>query len=113
MTVKTPLGEDGNSEEILLIAEKQFGRMLRRAEDIIEMLEDEQGGASKEAAVRIRDLGKAIQTTLDERAKLEKLRKNNAGIVHEYALDFDAARDEIGRRMARLRDAGDSGDISE
>ena len=113
MTINTPLGDGSNSEEILQIAEKHFGRMLRRAEDIIAILEDEDSGVSKEAAVRIRDLGKAMQTTLDERAKLEKLRKNNAGIVHDYALDFDAARDEIGRRMARLRDAASSGGIPE
>ena len=113
MTINTSLGDGGDPEDILLIAEKHFGRMLRRAEEIIEMLDQEASGASKEAAVRIRDLGKAMQTTLEERAKLEKLRKHTAGIVHEYALDFDAARDEIGRRMARLRDAGDSGDISE
>lgn len=113
MTMNIPLGEDGSPEEILLIAEKHFGRMLRRAEDIIAMLEDEDSGVSKEAAVRIRDLGKAMQTTLDERSKLEKLRKYKAGIVHEYALDFDAARDEIGRRMDRLRSAASAGGISE
>ncbi|KPU84202.1 hypothetical protein JI58_05250 [Marinosulfonomonas sp. PRT-SC04] len=113
MALNTPLGDDSNSEEILLIAENHFGRMLRRAEEIITTLEDENSCASKEAAVRIRDLGKAMQTTLDERSKLEKLRKNNAGIVHDYALDFDAARDEIGRRMARLRDAASSGGIPE
>jgi len=113
MTIITPVEGDGGSEEILLIAEKHFGRMLRRAEEIITLLEEEGSAVSKEATVRIRDLGKAMQTTLDERAKLEKLRKHTAGIVHEYALDFDAARDEIGRRMARLRSARDSGGISE
>lgn len=111
--MNAPLGEDSNPEAILLIAEKHFGRMLRRAEEIIAMLEVDDSGVSKEAAVRIRDLGKAMQTTLDERAKLEKLRKNTAGIVHEYALDFDAARDEVGRRMARLRDAASAGGVSE
>lgn len=113
MTINTSLDDIGSAEGILSIAEKHFGRMLRRAEEIIEMLEQEDNDVSKEAAGRIRDLGKAVQTTLDERSKLEKLRKHTAGIVHEYALDFDAARDEIGRRMARLRDAGDSGDVSE
>lgn len=113
MTINTSLEDVGNAEDILSIAEKHFGRMLHRAEEIIEMLEEENNDVSKEAAVRIRDLGKAMQTTLDERSKLEKLRKHTAGIVHEYALDFDAARDEIGRRMARLRDSADSGGVSE
>lgn len=109
----TPVEGDGGSEEILLIAEKQFDRMLRRAEEIISTLDDENTEASKEAAACIRDLGKAMQTAFGERATLEKLRKHNAGIVHDYALDFDAARDEIGRRMARLRGAGGAGDVSE
>ncbi|WP_456388955.1 hypothetical protein [Profundibacter sp.] len=113
MTINTPLGDDAQSEEILLIAENHFGRMLRRADEIIAMLEQESSGVSKEASVCIRDLGKATQTAFGERANLEKLRKHNAGIVHDYALDFDAARDEVGRRMARLRSAGSSGGISE
>lgn len=113
MTIITPVGAGGGPEEILLVAEKHFDRMLRRAEEVITSLEAEDTGATKEAGQRIRDLSKAVQTALDERVKLEKLRKQRAGIVHEYALDFDAARDEIGRRMARLRAVADSGTISE
>ena len=113
MTIITALEGTGNPEDILLIAEKHFDRMLRRTEEIITTLEDENTGVSKEAAACIRDLSKAVQTALDERAKLEKLRKHKAGIVHEYALDFDKARDEIGRRMARLRGSRGTGGVSE
>ncbi len=113
MTINAPLVDEAQSEEILLIAEKHFDRMLRRAEEIISTLDDENTVASNAAAGCVRDLSKAMQTAFGERATLEKLRKHNAGIVHDYALDFDAARDEIGRRMARLRDAGDSGEVSE
>ena len=109
----TPEEGNGSSEEILLIAEKQFDRMLRRVEEIISTLDEENTEASKAAAGCVRDLSKAMHTAFGERANLEKLRKHNAGIVHDYALDFDSARNEIGRRMARLRDAGDSGDVSE
>ncbi len=98
MTINAPLGDDGSSEDILLIAENHFGRMLRRADEVIAMLEKETTGVSKEAAACIRDLGKATQTAFGERATLEKLRKHNAGIVH---------------RMARLRDAQDSAEVSE
>jgi hypothetical protein len=45
----------------------------------------------------------------EERAKVAKLDKLEAGIAYDYALDLDAARDEIGRRLARLRDAGTGG----
>jgi len=105
MTMITPVGGESSSEEILLIAEKHFDRMLRQVEELIATLEADGTAASKEAVVRIRDLGKAQQTAFEERAKVEKLKKHAAGIVHDYALDFDAARVEIGRRIARLRDA--------
>ena len=113
MTMITPEEGDGSSEEILLIAKSHFDRMLRRAEEIITTLDEENTEVSKAAAGCVRDLGKAMQTIFGERATLEKLRKHNAGIVHDYALDFDAARDEIGRRMDRLRSAGDSGEVPE
>jgi hypothetical protein len=50
----------------------------------------------------------ALQMVMDERTRVEKLRKNVAGVVRDYAIDFDAARDEIGRRLACLREAGGS-----
>ena len=54
----------------------------------------------------IRDLRAFLQFALEERTKVAKLSKQEAGVVHDYALDFDAARIEIGRRLACLRDAG-------
>ena len=112
MTMITPVGGNGEAEEILCIAEKHLGRMLYRVEELIAAFEAEETTLSKEAVARIRELSKAAQTAFDERAKIEKLRKNTAGIVHDYALDFDAARFEIGRRIARLRDARGTGGIS-
>lgn len=53
-----------------------------------------------------KDMRQALLIVLEERARVAKLHKQEAGIVHDYALDFDAARAEIGRRLARLRDAG-------
>ncbi|MCV2868525.1 hypothetical protein OEW28_07780 [Defluviimonas sp. WL0002] len=52
------------------------------------------------------DLRKALTLFLEENNRIAKLSKEQAGVVHDYALDFDAARNEIGRRLARLRDAG-------
>ena len=53
----------------------------------------------------VRDLKAAFFLVMDERAKLDKLRKQVAGTVGTGQLDLHAARDEIGRRLARLRDA--------
>lgn len=60
----------------------------------------------KSAQAFVRDMRGLFQNVMDERTRVEKLRKQVAGIVHGHALDFGAARDEIGSRLARLRDAG-------
>jgi hypothetical protein len=64
-------------------------------------------GDAKEMAKQLRDMRAVYQLAVEERARIAKLRKDDAGIVYDYALDFDAARDEICRRLACLRDAGD------
>ncbi|MDH2327610.1 hypothetical protein [Falsirhodobacter xinxiangensis] len=58
------------------------------------------------AVKAVKDLRAALQMVMDERTRVEKLRKQVGGIVGGGALDLGAARDEIGRRLARLRDAG-------
>lgn len=60
----------------------------------------------KAAAQAVKDLKAAFQLVMEERTRIEKLRKQIAGVVHDYAIDFDAARAEIGRRLACLRNAG-------
>ncbi|WP_126975635.1 hypothetical protein [Frigidibacter oleivorans] len=55
---------------------------------------------------QVKTLRAALQLYIDERNRVEKLRKQAAGAVGAAGLDFDAARAEIGRRLACLRDAG-------
>lgn len=60
----------------------------------------------KVAAQAVKDLKQAIDWAMDERNRVDKLRKQIAGTVGSADLDFAGARDEIGRRLAVLRDAG-------
>ncbi|CAM2986971.1 hypothetical protein SAMN04488021_101171 [Paracoccus aminovorans] len=62
----------------------------------------------KESGKLVRALRDATQMVLEERNKVDKLRKDAAGQVGAGALDLVAARDEIGRRLACLRRAGGS-----
>ena len=62
----------------------------------------------KESGKLVRDLRAAAQLVLEERSKVDKLRKDAAGHVGTGVLDLAAARDEIGRRLACLRRAGGS-----
>ncbi|QUS35147.1 hypothetical protein [Falsirhodobacter algicola] len=52
-----------------------------------------------------KDLRAALHMVMDERTRLEKLRRQ-AGEGGGTGIDLDAARDEIGRRLACLRAAG-------
>ena len=56
----------------------------------------------------VKDLKEAFKHVMDERKRIDSVRQQTAGIA-AGALDFDAARDEIGRRLACLRDAGSGG----
>lgn len=64
----------------------------------------------KAAQTAIRDLRATALAVLQERGKVDQLRKQIAGHVGAGgALDLDEARAEIGRRLACLRNAGGSG----
>ena len=65
------------------------------------------GDRLKEAVRLARELRAATQLMLEERNRVDKLRKEIAG-GGGGALDLDAARDEIGRRLACLRRAAGS-----
>ncbi|KFI33135.1 hypothetical protein CG51_16420 [Haematobacter missouriensis] len=72
------------------------------------MREAREDGRVKEANSYVRELGKIVLAVITEREKIDKLRRQETGGTGGGALDLDAARDEIGRRLARLRDAGDA-----
>ena len=91
--------------------------LLREAEDLVRAFAEDvavagrkiregEFGEVKTGMSAVRDLRQAFLQVMEERTRVEKLRKQVAGAVGANGLDFDAARDEIGRRLARLRDAG-------
>lgn len=61
----------------------------------------------KTALVAVKELRQALAWAMEERANLEKRNKTIASGYDDGAgaLELDAARDEIGRRLARLRNA--------
>ena len=97
-----PPGQAGVTEHALRVfdtAAMELGATLDR-------LRSSHGEGSERALRAVRDLQTALAVLLDERVKIDRLRNETAGVVGERALDLDAARVEIGRRLARLRDAG-------
>jgi hypothetical protein len=106
MTLNVPTGVPPQVD--LLVATEDMYRQA--AEDLYSARQALRAGRIEEvkaATQAVRDLKTAFEMVMQERARLEKLRKDTAGAVGDRAIDFDAARLEIGRRLARLRDAGD------
>ncbi|WGV17080.1 hypothetical protein [Fuscovulum ytuae] len=86
-----------------------LGVMDRAARDLATALAGvmaNHGDGAGRARRAVIELQMALGVVLEERVRVDRLRNEVAGVVGGRALDLDAARVEIGRRLARLRDAG-------
>ena len=110
MTVKFSAGDaphvDAPPVDVLALTEKLLMQAAEALVRTIDKIEAGGFGEIKAAIEAVKDLKSAFQTSLDERVRVEKLRKHVTGTIGADALDLHAARDEIGRRLACLRDAG-------
>ena len=99
------MSSEGSASDILKETQAHFSRAIYALNALLERIEGGEIGARNEAVQTAQDVRKAMQTFFDERKKIEDQLRKNAGVVHDFALDFEAARDEIGRRLDRLRAA--------
>lgn len=88
---------------MLRLAERNLARVLRELDATIAELEGRGEGAGARAKAVTSDVRKAIQTVFEERHRIDKLDEKNGETGGGAGLDLDAARAEIGRRLARLR----------
>ncbi len=100
---------NGMPEDILLATEQLYQDSALDLIAAMKALREGRVDEVKAAMQAVRDLKAAFQMVMDERTRVDKLRKQVAGVAGDCTHDFDAARDEIGRRLARLRDAGRCG----
>ncbi|MGQ0610946.1 MAG: hypothetical protein ACT4N9_07570 [Paracoccaceae bacterium] len=94
----TPVDLTAETERLLQEAAEELIRTI----SAVRAGEMDQLPAAKTAVKGLKD---AFQNVMDERNRVEKLRKQVAGSVGTGTLDLSAARDEIGRRLALLRAA--------
>jgi hypothetical protein len=102
---------DGEEPPVDLLAATE-GLYRETAEELVRAVRVIRAGRAddvKAATQAVKDLRSALQMVMEERTRVEKLRRQVAGTVGAGTLDLDAARDEVGRRLARLRDAGPGG----
>ncbi|MDM7931185.1 hypothetical protein [Tabrizicola sp.] len=108
----TPRIPDGSttSDDVLAVTEGLYREAAFELYRTITAIRSGEFSEVKAAQAAIRDLRATALHVLDERGKVDKLRKQIAGQIGAGGqLDFDGARSEIGRRLACLRDAGGSG----
>jgi len=109
MTVRFT-GDGPTPEAVLGATEKLYGLAIMELERTIDALSAGEFNEVKAAQAAIRDLRATAQLVLQERGKVDQLRKQIADHVGAGGvLDLDEARAEIGRRLACLRSAGGSG----
>ncbi len=105
MTIRFTEG-DTVPEDVLEFTEKLF---LVAVEDLNGILDAIRGGQvelAKDGKRAVRDLAEMGKQVLQERNNVDQIRKRIAGAVGAGSgLDLATARDEIGRRLACLRNA--------
>jgi hypothetical protein len=113
MTIITPLGKDAASEDYMKIADAFFLRVLKELDRQLSTAETGGCETTPELAKAVTDVRRAMQTVFEERKRLEQSGKAGFGGGRAAELDLAQARDEIGRRLACLRDARRTRELSE
>jgi hypothetical protein len=106
MTIQTRVKADHDPEVALDGAWELYTTAAEIFTMLIREVKEERRNNTREVMTYTRDLKDALKLVLNERAAIDKLRKDYGGIGNGPGLDLDAARDEIGRRLACLREAG-------
>ncbi|WP_172961024.1 hypothetical protein [Oceaniglobus roseus] len=88
---------------LLKEAEDHYADALRELLALRRSFQDREDLPEAEMKRVVGTYARATQTLFDERKKVEELGKRIRGTVLADAIDFDAVRDEIGRRLDRLR----------
>ncbi|KKL19103.1 hypothetical protein LCGC14_2468840 [marine sediment metagenome] len=105
MTMTRLADEESRAELILEEAQEQYRDVLEDLRALRLCLREQSELSEAEVKRVLTEHRRITLTVFEERKRLEDLRKRQKGIVHDYALDFDALRDEIGGRLDRLRAA--------
>ena len=104
MALIEPFRDEGAPDELLAVAEKHFKGALLALNQLTVNMENGAEVASTDLQRATRDFRASMQTLFDERTRVEKQRKTDAGVVYDYGLDFDVARDQIRSLLDRLRE---------
>lgn len=105
MTVNNSEGDKDASKTCLKINENDFSQALGQLNSSINDLKNTNDMADRQEVDAAQQITNVANALLRERVKVTENDQSESQNKGGYALDFDSARDEIGRRMARLRAA--------
>lgn len=112
MTLITP-PEDGSpidpEIEELRASISEFRDDLR---DLSEQVRSGEDNAVAVAGRLLLEIQRSLRQAKETEAKIERRRKQREGVVHDYAVDLDDARYQIGCRLGRLRQCCRADEIS-
>lgn len=97
--------EGASTEQLMAFSEQMFARAAAALARTVDRLEQADPPPPKVAVTDVDGYATAFQRVMTERDKVGKLRNQIAGTVGGRTLDMEAARAEIGRRLACLRNA--------
>ncbi|UWQ08989.1 permease [Aliiroseovarius crassostreae] len=104
MSNNKPLKADAEAMDYFEIANGLFNRVLNELERQLRASEEGMSEGECGLAKTSTELRKALQTVFDERKRLEQTSKTAGQGAAGTSLNLAQARDEIGRRLACLRD---------
>ena len=113
MTLITPEQGTSRIEDRIGSISNQLESLRKSLEDLEQQVRAGEVGTETDARKQMSAIQNMVRLALDAEMKLDEQRKRKAGIVNDYALDFDAARSSIGCRLGRLRAARCPGRIPE
>ncbi|MDJ0627307.1 MAG: hypothetical protein QNJ44_03525 [Rhodobacter sp.] len=107
MTLIKPIDDGTAVDETLAVAEALFKEAGAILGTLLNKVRQEDDEAIGKARIAVKELSEAWKIAVMERNRVAEERKKARGVAGNFAIDFDAARAEIGSRLARLRAAGD------
>jgi len=110
MTNEAPPGPEAEAGMDARAARLVLETFRKQLVDLLEEVNDGTTAHARKLVPIVTDLAKAVAKITDEGSKLDAERRgrerSRGPDAQEPALDLDAARDEVRRRLARLRSAG-------
>lgn len=89
---------------VIQTVELQIRIMKAELIDIQIRLSEGDQSAIRDGAKLLSDIRYWLKQAHDVENEIETNRKATAGVAHDYAIDFDAARSQVRCRLDRLRD---------